>query len=157
MARVCRKSSSSTRPSLAPLHTICPRPGTHPRVSFVFHVCLCVCFLVAVAGTLLAPQLQECAAELAPQLQAALLGMIGKPVQEFVHVDVGEKLAELGLDKFFPVEARAHSPPVFLLSPPSLVPLPRYLVSSVFVFVCFVFLCRRRGHHRTLCESWHRS
>ena len=44
-------------------------------------------------------------AGLAPQLQAALLGMLGKPVHEFVHVDVGEKLAALGLDKFFPVEA----------------------------------------------------
>ena len=77
----------------------------------------------------------KCSAELAPQLQAALLGLIGKPVHEFVHVDVGEKLAELGLDKFFPVEARATPPP----APPPPPPLCPH--------VCVCFPRVRVGFH----------
>ena len=38
------------------------------------------------------------------QLQAALLSMCGKPVRELAHVDLGEKLAELGLARHFPDE-----------------------------------------------------
>ena len=37
-------------------------------------------------------------------LQAVLLGFAGKPVQELVSVDLGAKLAELGLANFFPHE-----------------------------------------------------
>ena len=38
------------------------------------------------------------------QLQAALLSLCGKPVRELAHVDLGEKLAELGLARHFPDE-----------------------------------------------------
>ena len=37
-------------------------------------------------------------------LQKALLGLIGKPVKELVHVDFCEKLKGLGLDAHFPAE-----------------------------------------------------
>jgi hypothetical protein len=37
-------------------------------------------------------------------LQAALLNLAGKPVKEFVAVDFGGKLAELGLAQFMPVQ-----------------------------------------------------
>ena len=37
-------------------------------------------------------------------LQKALLGLIGKPVKELVHVDFCEKLKGLGLEAHFPAE-----------------------------------------------------
>jgi hypothetical protein len=37
----------------------------------------------------------------------AWMGLSGKPTRELVNVDLGEKLAALGLAKFFPVEVRA--------------------------------------------------
>ena len=45
--------------------------------------------------------------EVGRSLQAYLLGLSGKPTRELVNVDLGEKLAALGLAKFFPVEVRA--------------------------------------------------
>ena len=40
--------------------------------------------------------------ELSRALQAGLLQMLGKPVREHVHVEIGTKLAEAGLTTFFP-------------------------------------------------------
>ena len=37
-------------------------------------------------------------------LQEALLQMVGKPTRELVAVDIGEKLAELGLTGLMPVD-----------------------------------------------------
>ena len=45
--------------------------------------------------------------EVSRSLQAYFLGLTGKPTRELVNVDLGEKLASLGLAKFFPVEVRA--------------------------------------------------
>jgi len=97
--------------------------------------------------------------DFAPQLQAALLGALGKPVQEVVHVDIGEKLVELGLDKFFPVEAGAPRP---FPPPPALSRLAPHLhPASPLGFVWFVWFCSfalcRRGHRRMQCASWPRS
>ena len=39
-------------------------------------------------------------------LQEALMGMIGKPTKKLVHVDFAEKLAEIGLAKYFPHEVQ---------------------------------------------------
>ena len=38
------------------------------------------------------------------RLQAALLSMIGKPAKEYVSIDFGAKMAELGLASVFPAE-----------------------------------------------------
>ena len=44
------------------------------------------------------------------QIQTALLEMVdmskSKPKKELIHVDMGQKLTELGLAKHFPVEVR---------------------------------------------------
>ena len=40
---------------------------------------------------------------------AAMLEAFGKPVKEYQQVDVGEKLAELGLAKHFPSDVRSIS------------------------------------------------
>ena len=42
-------------------------------------------------------------------LQKALLGLIGKPVKELVHVDFCEKLKGLGLDTHLPTEVCCRS------------------------------------------------
>ena len=39
-------------------------------------------------------------------VQEALLNFIGKPTRELEQVDLGSKLASLGLDRIFPVEVR---------------------------------------------------
>ena len=43
--------------------------------------------------------------DMAMELQTALLNMVGKPVKQFVAVDLGEELAKLGLASLVPIEA----------------------------------------------------
>ena len=69
-------------------------------------VLLVLCFPLRAAGSTEAQGGTEAvmAAAMGKYMQAALLGLQGKPVQELETVDLGGKLAELSLTQWFPPE-----------------------------------------------------